>query len=184
MRLFVSVDLPDDLAAAVADVQAALRPAAGLNLTDPAQAHVTLKFVGEVSEDRAETVAAAVERGVERADVAPFEVTYGGLGVFPSLEYISVVYLGVEDGTEPLTRLHETIETETTAVGVDSEEHEFTPHVTLARMNHGGGKEHVQRVVRERSPTAGTATVEAVHLTESRLDGDGPTYTSVERYPL
>ncbi len=184
MRLFVSVDLPAGLTGAVADVQETLRPAAGLNVTDPDQAHVTVKFVGEVSVERAETVAEAVERGVDRAGVEPFEVTYGGLGVFPSLDYISVVYLGVEDGIEPLTRLHEAIEAETTAVGVDPEDHEFTPHVTLARMTHGGGKEHVQRVVRERSPTVGTATVEAVHLTESRLEGDGPTYTAVEQYPL
>lgn len=184
MRLFASVDLPEDLTAAVADVQDELRPAAGLNLTDPDRAHVTLKFVGEVSAERAETVAEAVARGVERADVAPFEVTYGGLGVFPSLDYISVVYLGVEDGDGPLTRLHEAVEAETTAVGVDPEDHEFTPHVTLARMTHGGGKEHVQRVVGEQSPTVGTATVEAVHLTESDLGPDGPTYTTVKRYPL
>ncbi len=183
MRLFVSVDLPDDLAGAVADVQAELRPAAGLNFTDPEQAHVTLKFVGEVRPERAEIVTEAVADGVERAGVDPFEVTYGGLGVFPSLEYISVVYLGVENGGESLTRLHEAIEAEATAVGVDPEDHEFTPHVTLARMNHGGGKKHVQQVVREQSPTVGTATVEAVHLTESHLE-DGPTYTTVEQYPL
>ncbi len=184
MRLFVSVDLPASLAEAVAAVQDELRPASGLNFTDPEQAHVTLKFVGETDPDRLSTVDDAVERAVSDADVGPFEVTYGGLGVFPSLEYISVVWLGVERGGAALTRLHEAVERETTAVGVDPETHEFTPHVTLARMDHAGGKDHVQSVVRERSPTVGTTTVEAVSLTESDLGPDGPAYSTVERYSL
>jgi 2'-5' RNA ligase len=184
VRLFVSVDLPAEFAAAVAAVQEELRPADGLRFVDPERAHVTVKFLGEVSETEFETVDRAVARGVERSGVGPFSVTYGGLGVFPSMAYVSVVWLGVETGARELTRLHEAVETETTAVGVDPEDHDFTPHVTLARMDHAGGKEHVQEVVREQEPTVGTVNVEAVELTESKLGPDGPEYTTVRRYSL
>jgi len=184
MRLFVSVDLPDDLATPVADLQAAFDDAGGLDFTDPEQAHVTMKFLGDVDEDRLPALERELETAVENAGVGPFTVRYGGLGVFPSLEYISVLWLGVEDGGEELTRLHEALEARTTAMGFDPEDHEFTPHVTLARMNHAGGKELVQQLVREREPTIGEARVEEIRLTESTLTDEGPVYSTVESFPL
>ncbi|AFZ72739.1 RNA 2',3'-cyclic phosphodiesterase [Natronobacterium gregoryi] len=184
MRLFVSVDLPDDLAEQVADLQEVFSEASGLDFTNPEQAHVTLKFLGEVDEERLPTLESTLEAAVEDADVSPFTVRFGGLGVFPDLEYISVLWLGTETGGDELTTLHEAIEEQTTAMEFDAEAHDFTPHVTLARMNHAGGKELVQDRVRERDPTVGETTVDEVRLTESTLTDEGPVYSTVERFPL
>ncbi|MFW5937693.1 MAG: RNA 2',3'-cyclic phosphodiesterase [Halanaeroarchaeum sp.] len=184
MRLFVSVDLPAELSEAVASVQDLFADASGLDFTDPAQAHVTMKFLGETPAHRVDDVVEALETAVDAADVAPFEATYGGLGVFPSLEYISVVWLGVRDGEREFERLHAAIESELVDIGFDEADHEFTPHVTLARMNHAGGKDLVQRVVQEESPVVGTTTVEDVRLTESTLTEDGPVYETVHSVPL
>ncbi|WP_254532294.1 RNA 2',3'-cyclic phosphodiesterase [Natrinema gelatinilyticum] len=184
MRLFVSVDLPEDLAGPVADVQDEFADASGLNFTDPEQAHITMKFLGDVDSDRLPAIERELEAAVDDADVEPFTARYGGLGVFPSLEYISVVWLGVEEGGDELTRLHEAIEARTTAMGFDPEGHDFTPHVTLARMDHAGGKQLVQDVVRTRDPTVGKTTVEQVRLTESTLTPDGSVYSTVESFPL
>ncbi|RKD93855.1 RNA 2',3'-cyclic phosphodiesterase [Halopiger aswanensis] len=184
MRLFVSVDLPDELAEPVADLQAEFADAGGLNFTDPEQAHLTLKFLGDVDESRLSDIEDELEAAVEDAGVDPFEARFGGLGVFPSLEYISVVWFGTETGGEELTRLHEAIEERTTAMGFDPEEHDFTPHVTLARMEHAGGKDLVQELVQERDPTIGEMRVDEVRLTESTLTSDGPVYSTVESFPL
>jgi 2'-5' RNA ligase len=184
MRLFVSIDVPDEFAEAVADLQAEFADASGLNVTDPEGVHVTLKFLGAVGEERLPELERALATAVDEAGVSPFEVEFGGLGVFPSLDYISVVWLGVRDGDEEMTRLHEAIERRTVELGFEPEDHEFTPHVTLARMEHAGGKELVRRFVRERDPTVGRSTVEDVRLTESDLGHEGPTYSTVERFPL
>ncbi|SDK38220.1 RNA 2',3'-cyclic phosphodiesterase [Natronorubrum texcoconense] len=184
MRLFVSVDLSDDLAESVAELQAEFADASGLNLTDPEQAHLTMKFLGEVDEDRLPSLRGELEDAVDDADVDPFTARFGGLGVFPSLDYISVVWLGVERGGAELTRLHEAIEERTTAMGFEPESHEFTPHVTLARMEHAGGKDRVQELVRERDPTVGEMTVDEIRLTESTLTDAGPVYSTVESFPL
>ncbi|MFB6153792.1 MAG: RNA 2',3'-cyclic phosphodiesterase [Halodesulfurarchaeum sp.] len=184
MRLFVSVDLPDRFAEPIEDLQDAVTDASGLDFTDPTQAHVTMKFLGDTPERRLDPVQTALERAVETAGVEPFEATFGGLGVFPSLDYISVLWLGVEEGSEPFVRLQDPIEEEMVGLGFEEEEHEFTPHVTLARMKHAGGKELVQEFVTERDPTVGTMTVEAVQLTESTLTSDGPVYETVHRVPL
>ncbi|MDR5656191.1 RNA 2',3'-cyclic phosphodiesterase [Halodesulfurarchaeum sp. HSR-GB] len=184
MRLFVSVDLPAAFAEPIAALQAAFEGASGLDFTDPEQAHVTLKFLGDTDPDRVEEITAALETAVEAADVAPFEATFEGLGVFPSMEYISVLWLGVGQGAEQFRTLQAPIEAGLIELGFEPETHDFTPHVTLARMKHAGGKELVQQLVSEREPTIGTTTVEAVSLTESRLTSEGPVYETVERVAL
>lgn len=184
MRLFVALDLPDRLADGVAAAQDPFRDAGGLRFTDPAQAHATVKFLGETDPDRLPSVVDAVETAVDDADVSPYDVTVGGYGVFPSIEYISVVWTGFRDGTAETTRLHEAVERETTALGFDAEDHEFTPHVTLARMNDARGKELVQRVVRERDPDVGSFRVEQLRVKESTLTDDGPVYDTVARVGL
>lgn len=184
MRLFVSVDLPADLATAVERAQRPLREAPGVRLVDPDRAHVTLRFLGDVPDDRLGAVERAVGDAVAAAGVGPFDATVGGLGVFPSPDRVRVVWAGLREGGERLTRLHEAVEREAVALGVDPADHEFTPHVTLARTDDGRATAPVREVVAGTDPTVGTFRVEAVHLTESRLDGDGPRYRTVARYPL
>lgn len=180
MRLFVSVDLPDELADNAEDLQAEFAEAEGLDFVDPDQAHVTVKFLGKVEAAREDELVEGLETAVENAGVEPFDAELGGLGVFPSLDYISVLWLGVGDGSAELARLHEAVEAQFVEEhGFEPEDHDFTPHVTLARMNHAGGKELVQDLVRDRHPEVGTMRVEAVRLTESVLTHEGPEYETV-----
>jgi 2'-5' RNA ligase len=183
MRLFVSIDLAG-LEGEIADVQQRFADAGGVRLTDPADVHVTLKFLGDVDDERVEDLTDALETAIEEASVGPFIAEFGGLGAFPSEEYIRVLWVGVHEGSTELARLHEAIEERTVAMGFDPEDHEFTPHATIARMDHAGGKEQVQRALRETDPTVGTRDIEAVELTESVLGDDGPEYTTVERFEL
>ncbi len=183
MRLFVSVDL-DPLADAIRAAQEPFADVDGLRLTDPEGVHVTLKFLGEVSESRVPAVEDALAAAVEEAGVAPFEAHVGGYGVFPSRSYVSVVWLGVREGATDLTRLHEACEERTVALGFDPERHDFTPHATIARMDHAGGKERVLRVLDERDPDVGAMRIDEVRLTESTLTPDGPRYETVAAFPL
>jgi 2'-5' RNA ligase len=184
MRLFVSVDLDAELADDVAAVQEEFREAEGLDFTDPEQAHVTLKFLGDAPEGRVRPASRELRRAVQAAGVEPFEATFGGLGVFPHLGYIRVLWLGVEAGGEELTRLHDAVERRTVELGFDEAEYEFTPHVTLARMEHADGKELVQEGVESLDPTVGSMTVSEVRLTKSVLTEDGPEYSTVEAVEL
>jgi 2'-5' RNA ligase len=193
MRAFFAVDLADSLAAAVADAQEPFADASGVDPVDPKRAHVTLKFLGEVGErggdatDDAPTVddvIAAGERAVDRADVAPFESEIRGLGVFPNREYVSVVWAGVGRGGDALAALHEALEAETTALGVDPADHDFTPHVTLARVENATGAEAVRDALDAEEPEVGMFQVDEVRLVESTLTASGPEYEVVERFPL
>lgn len=194
MRLFFAVDLPESLSEDVEAVQDRLREAEGLRFTDPEQAHLTLKFLGDTDPGQLEDIQSAAREAianahVERDDgsagaIGPFEAEVGGLGVFPSIEYVRVVWAGFREGGAELAALHEALEAETTALGFEPEDHEFTPHVTLARMDDARGKELVQEVVRETDPTIGRFRVEEVRLKESTLTPEGPEYETVEAFEL
>jgi 2'-5' RNA ligase len=182
-RLFLSVDL-DGLADEVRRVQDPLVDLPGVDTVDPGGVHVTLKFLGDTAGSRLDEVTDAVTRAVGSADVGPFEATFEGYGVFPSLDYISVVWVGVGAGGAELSRLHEAVERETTAVGFDPEDHDFTPHATVARVRDARSKAEVRDLVRDEDPTLGRLDVEEVRLTESTLTDDGPVYGTVESFPL
>ena len=186
MRLFVSVDLPSSLAEAVADAQASFEDCAGLRLTDPTQAHCTLTFLGDTDPGRVDEIETALETAVADAGVDPFDCTVGGLGVFPSMAYISVIWAGVRDGAgdAELTTLAAAVEDELTAIGFDPANHDFTPHITLARMDDARDKQRVQRLVDETDPTVGAFRVESIRLTKSTLTDDGPIYETVSEIRL
>lgn len=184
MRLFVSIDVPAALTDAVADLQDEFADATGLRAVDPGQVHVTLKFLGEVPASDVDDVTEALRDAVETAGVSPFTARFKGVGAFPSTDYIRVVWLGVEAGTDEMTRLHEAIEAAMTDRGFDPEDRAFTPHVTIARMDHGGGKALVQQKLRTLDPEVGEMTVSEVRLTKSELDEDGPTYSTVAAIEL
>ena len=190
MRAFFAVDLPDALAPAVAEAQAPFADAPGVNPVGPEQAHVTLKFCGDVSDGDDETeptvddTIAAGERAVDRAGVVPFECAVAGLGVFPSREYISVVWAGVGRGGDDLTALHEALEAETTALGVDPADHAFTPHVTLACVENAAGAEAVRDALDDGDPTVGSFAVDEVRLLKSTLTASGPEYAVVREFAL
>ncbi|VTT86769.1 2'-5' RNA ligase [Halorubrum sp. DM2] len=193
MRAFFAVDLPEALAPAVADAQAAFADTPGVNTVDPERAHATLKFCGDIGngdgsdrDDRPalDGVIAAGERAVDRAGVAPFDCEVGGLGVFPSREYVSVVWAGVGAGAAELTALHEALEAETTALGVDAADHAFTPHVTLARVENATGAEAVRSALDAEEPEVGTFSVGEIRLIESTLTPSGPEYDVVRAFGL
>lgn len=181
MRLFVSVDLAvDELRAA----QTPFESPDGVRLVDPTQVHITLKFLGDVKSDQYERIETALTKAVTDATVSPFDVHVGGYGSFPSHDYISVIWVGIRDGGEQLRQLHEAIEERMVALGFDPAEHDFTPHATIARMDHAGGKEHVQTVLSEQNPDLGSMHVSEIHLTESTLTPDGPEYDTVTTIEL
>ncbi|MFP4632843.1 MAG: RNA 2',3'-cyclic phosphodiesterase [Halobacteriales archaeon] len=179
-RLFVSVDPPPEFEPRVRDVQAELRATnADITYPKPEQAHLTLKFVGLVEEYEVDEVKDAVDDAVEGFE--PFSLRLEGSGVFPSPEYIRVVWIGVHDSTGRLRELAERLEDKTVGRGLaDSREHPFEPHLTVGRMTSGRGKSEVREFVeRHRDLDLGEFTVEHVKLKQSTLDAGGSVHDTL-----
>ena len=127
IRLFVGIELPDELKERLAAI---CNGVPGAKWVGPENLHLTLRFIGEVSEARFADVDAALS-----AVRAPgFELTLSGIGHFSSGKVPRVLWVGVEKN-EPLGYLHGRVEAACARAGLDSERRKFSPHITLARLN-------------------------------------------------
>lgn len=179
-RLFVAADLAPSAEPTIKDLQSRLAQTnADIRFTDPTQAHFTLKFIGDVARDAVPAIEKVVRNAVRGH--GPFDVTVAGTGVFPSEDYISVVWVGVSEGEEPFRALQRDIEERVVAEGIaDEEEHDFVPHVTLGRMNSGRGKSAIRRFLERHDDVhVCDMTVSSVALKESELHDDGSVHGTV-----
>ncbi len=179
-RLFASVDPPPEFEPRIRDVQSTLRQTnADISYTKPEQAHATVKFVGDVEEYEVDEVKDAVDAAVE--DVEPFPLRLEGAGVFPSMDYVKVVWIGVDDPTGRLHDVADRLEDKTVGRGLaDGREHPFQPHLTVGRMQSGRGKSEVRQFVeRHQDLDLGEFTVRQVKLKESTLESSGSLHETV-----
>ena len=131
MRLFVAVNLPREERDRLYAETRVLREA-GLPVRWVAaeSLHITLKFLGEVPEQRAGAVQAAVEEAATRH--APFTLSLGGIGAFRNLRRPRVVWLGIH-GAPELLALQADVESALEPLGFVKEQRPFSPHLTLGR---------------------------------------------------
>lgn len=195
MRLFVAIELDETARAGVVSLQrrviGSLRDdASALRMVRPEQLHLTLVFLGEVSEDRARTLMNALDPPLAGA---PYTLTLGGLGMFPPHGAPRVLWLGVVEGAaetiaaraEVLSRL---VQAGTPAAnGDDSDPHgrAFTPHLTMGRWR--DARPRHRRVVAQGEPSGAVAAstrVDTVTLFYRRLGSAGASHTALVRTRL
>jgi 2'-5' RNA ligase len=134
MRLFIALDLPDDVRAELAAAQArlgghAVRWAAAEGM------HLTLQFLGEVEAGRVDGLLAALAV----VSAPPFALRLAGLGAFPSAARPRVLWAGLGGDLGALGALQRAVTAATSALGFPPEERPFTPHLTLGRARQDVG---------------------------------------------
>ena len=122
-KLFIAIDLPAETAVELVRLQPTLMP--GMRLTDLAQMHVTLHFVGEADP-------AALTDELQKISAATFEVHLEGVGHFRSANGAITLWAGVRKSPE-LHSLHSAVGDALRRRDIPTEERPYTPHVTLAR---------------------------------------------------
>ena len=125
-RLFVALDLPEDVKLTLTPVARGL---GDIRWLDPDQQHLTLRFIGELDNGRMEDVVDALAL----VPGTPFELRLKGIGHFPPRGELRVLWAGVEKSTE-LKRLKSRIDRALAEAGIAREQRKFAPHVTLARL--------------------------------------------------
>jgi RNA 2',3'-cyclic 3'-phosphodiesterase len=188
MRLFVAVDIDDrtrgGVARAIDALRTAMEPAqssARVSWIAPDRLHLTLQFIGQVSEE----AAAAIEARLgPRFDLTAFEMRLGSIGAFPRGGRPQVIWLGIDRGADALAALHEAVERRLADVPFRRESRAFSPHLTLARFKRGGTRADVERIARLPLEPGAGCTIDHVTLYESRLSPRGPTYTPLLVTPL
>ena len=183
MRLFVAIELTEPVRAALAKLQSTLRPqCGGVRWVPPGNLHVTVKFLGEVPDQKVMGVTQAVERAASRA--SRFSMSVAQAGCFPLRGPVRIVWAGVQETPESLTRCVEAIEEEMEVLGFARERRPFSAHITIGRVanDRSGG------VIREAVESSTFPPVEqeatAITLMSSTLSARGAEYAAASRAAL
>jgi len=182
-RVFIAIDIGDEVRRRIVEAQGQLRETgADVKLVEPPNVHVTMKFLGDVPEKKIGEITDALRRAV--AGTRRFNICVKGIGVFPNLNYVRVVWAGVEEGREEIVKLHRKIDGELQRIGFHPESG-FVPHLTIARVKTARQKEKLAGFVREMSSTDfGITPALAVELKQSTLTPKGPIYSTLARVDL
>ncbi|MDA0662460.1 MAG: RNA 2',3'-cyclic phosphodiesterase [Proteobacteria bacterium] len=195
IRLFAALALPDDLRARLAGMQGRID---GARWVAPENMHITLRFIGEVSE----AVAGDIVEALEDLRCPGFPVTLTGAGRFGSGDRTRAIWVGVER-TPEIVGLHARIDRALIRIGLAPEGRKYIPHMTLARFGGGGSRGSGgrnggrgrradglpdRRVLQWLEAHGGFFALpfeaRAFVLYESHLGRNGPHYAPVAEFPL
>lgn len=172
VRSFVAVRLADRIIERLrAGVDRSIR---GIRWVDPENLHLTLKFLGEVEEDRLKVL----QDGLGRIACAPFDLTVEGTGSFPERGPPRVIWVGCAGPAAPLA---EAVERTCVSHGFPKEDRPFRQHITIGRVkDRRAGKD----VRLDPKAMFGTQRVESFTLVKSDLSPTGAIYTDLATFPL
>jgi 2'-5' RNA ligase len=176
MRLFVALNLPKKerqrIYRAARDLREADLP---VRWIDADNFHITLKFLGQVRDDRVQDVADAIEKVA--SSTGAFPMTLEGFGAFPTVRRPRVVWLGVEASPE-LRCLKQDVEWALGDCGFEPETRAFHPHVTLGRADNdsAGAFRGLDDLVAGLE-FHGDVKVRALDLMRSHLSREGARYS-------
>lgn len=179
IRSFVAFDITNnEIVQGIFETQEKLlRTGADLKLVKPQNVHITIRFLGNIQ-------LAIVERihtEMERAFTAPFEVELEGVGVFPSLKYARVVWIGIRKGTEQLKEVSDRLESRIRELKVKPDLKGFNPHITIARVRTGRNRAELVRLVGElQRYDFGVLRADCLKLKKSVLTPKGPIYSTLK----
>ncbi|MEP7355850.1 MAG: RNA 2',3'-cyclic phosphodiesterase [Anaerolineales bacterium] len=188
-RIFAALELSPALRESLARVQDNLSrtvPGDDVRWSRLEGVHLTVKFYGDVDSERL----AEIEMGLARAaaQAAPVRLAVEGLGVFPNPQRPQVIWAGLAGDLGGLQALQAAVEREAAALGFEPEEREYTPHLTLGRVNarlsanaHGA---LIDYLAEARHMLLGQIEADQLTLLRSQLKPGGSVYNVLFTAPL
>jgi len=187
VRLFVAAGISDETRDAMRRSRAAIEAAIAEARVPPRitwarddVAHVTLCFIGEVTDDVARAVEAALAAPLP---IEPFDVEWGAIGVFPpgrgGLRSPRTIWLGASRGAAALTALAAAVNDKLAPIVARGDDRPQTPHLTLGRVRQPGMGLSWADVLESARPQPTTSRIDRATLYRSQLSPRGPTYTAI-----
>jgi 2'-5' RNA ligase len=176
LRLFVALTLPADIRTALAGLAGGIP---GAKWVPAENYHLTLRFIGEIENWRAQEVddALAGIRG------SAFDLSLRGLGTFEKGGRIQALWVGAERN-DALAHLQGKVETALQRAGLPPERKRFSPHVTIARVDRAPPEKVVAFVQAHNLFRAPPVRVGHFTLLSSRLGKEASVYSAEVEYDL
>ena len=175
IRLFVALEIPSPVCERLLALQGGV---SGARWLDREQLHLTLRFIGEVSE----STAGDIDDALTGVRVPGFALALAGVGAFGGKAPRSL-WAGVRASSE-LVHLQRKIENALQRLGLSAEQRKFTPHVTLARLRDPPRAQVQEFLTTVALFSSGDFLVDGFALFSSELASSGAIYRVERNYPL
>ena len=177
MRLFIATAFPEPILRALNErVEGVKTKLPRASWVRPETQHLTFAFLGEQDESIVDRIAIGGSRS--------FEASLEGCGFFPNRRHARVGWVGAEPH-EQFTALAQCVRVAVSDAGVQLDQNEFRPHLTLMRI-----RDHWPPLATEtfekalRDFRSATFAVDHVTLYLSRLSPHGAVHTPLRQFAL
>jgi 2'-5' RNA ligase len=184
MRTFVAIDLSPEIKDQLGDLVNSLRLLArNIKWVARENYHLTLKFLGEISDSQAETVRTVIEEVLKRHQ--QFLLIMKGTGSFPpGQNRMRVIWAGVAEG-KALLGLQQDLEESLSKKGFPREDRPFSPHLTIGRAKVPENQERLRKELEKCSQKEfGSMSVREITFFQSILHPEGPEYIVISKHNL
>ena len=187
MRVFIAIDIGQEVRRALGDLQQQLQNQAAVKKSDvkwvePDNIHLTLKFLGEVEDEKIVEVCNIVKDVAKRHK--SFQIDVESVGHFGG-KSARVLWVGTGQGSNELLQLQKDIEQQLALAGWPEEAREFAGHLTLCRIrNSKAGAKLAQIGERYKDFKLGVISADSFSVYQSQLKPTGPVYTVLGNYKL
>lgn len=184
MRTFIAIELSDDIRKTLAQAQSHLRYAgADVKWVKEENIHLTLKFLGEASEEKCAMVSSILDEIGK--SVRPFDISLKNIGAFPKIEFPRVIWVGLDKGAKESTELAAKIDKALSKIGFQEETRPFAAHLTIGRVRSPKNKEALkEKIDGFRISAVGCQPVQSLALFKSTLTPNGPIYSKLHESRL
>ena len=178
IRSFIAFDIEEpQVIRNISNVQSMLaETGARLKLVKPENIHITVRFLGSIPPSQVDEI----YNEMKNVDFSPFQIEIKGVGVFPSVRRINVVWAGIRKGADELQRIFDQLEPRLQKIGVKKETRGFSPHLTIARVRTSHRKAELIRCLKEiEDYEFGIVEAKCLRLKRSILKPQGPIYLTL-----
>ena len=188
IRSFIALPIPDPvrnvLRGTIKNLDGGIGE--GIRWVRPEGIHLTLKFMGDIDLKVINELVSLLP--VVANGYAPFELTMSELGCFPNNRRPKVLWAGVKGNLSTLRDLHIAIDSLVGNVGLPREQREFSPHLTLGRVNRNLSENyirHIGELIKTTNPPDNPSWINpTINLMRTELDPAGSRHYLVKSFPL
>jgi 2'-5' RNA ligase len=184
-RVFCAIELPQEVSSRATEHINRLRqrfPDINASWNRNGKFHLTLKFLGEISQTRVADLSRAAAFAVGK--VSPFEIIVEGAGAFPVHGPPKVLWIGISDPAKELDQLYQHLESESAKEGFAKEPRPFHPHLTLARLRKPQGARSLACAHQEMVFEPIEISVSELLVIRSELSSEGSKHSVISRHRL
>jgi len=186
MRAFIAIELPEKIKNSLAVLQEKLKSSqADVKWVEKNNIHLTLKFLGEVDENKISEVTTSLNKIA--LHTPSYQAIISSLGGFPKIDYPRVIWAGIGNGDQETKNIAKLIEENLEKIGFAKEERAFASHITLGRTRSGKNQKKLGELLKKmqvESSIAENFKVDKITLFKSQLSPKGPTYQAIKELSL